>query len=133
MKKIALTTSFITAALIATTAFAQMGPGMGGPGMGGQGMGGQGMGGQGMGGQGMGGQGRFAFDRGNVYGWQLMSAEEQNAHRTKMFSMKTMDECQAYTVEHHAAMEARAKEKGATLPAPRSNSCNRMQARGMLK
>lgn len=111
MKKIALTTSFITAALIATTAFAQMGPGMGGPG----------------------GQGRFAFDRGNVHGWQLMTAEEQNAHRTKMLSMKSMDECQAYIAEHHAAMEARAKEKGTTLPALRSNSCNRMQARGMLK
>jgi len=116
MKKIALTTSFITAALVATTALAQMGPGMGGPGMGGPG-----------------GQGRFAFDRGNVYGWQLMSAEEQGAHRTKMLSMKTMDECKAYTAEHHAAMEARAKEKGATLPGLRSNSCNRMQARGMLK
>lgn len=108
MKKIALTTSFITAALIATTAFAQMGPGMGGP-------------------------GRFAFDRGNVYGWQLMTPEEQNAHRTKMLSMKSMDECQAYIAEHHAAMAARAKEKGATLPSLRSNSCNRMQARGMFK
>lgn len=111
MNKIKLTTSFITAALIATTAFAQMGPGMGG----------------------MGGQGRFTFDRNNVHGWQLMTAEEQNAHRTKMLSLKTMDECKAYVAEHHAAMEARAKEKGATLPTPRYNSCNRMQARGMLK
>jgi hypothetical protein len=110
MNKLTLTTSFITAALIATTAFAQMGPGMGG----------------------MGGQGRFALDQGNVYGWQLMTPEEQNAHRTKMHTLKSMDECKAYTAEHHAAMEARAKEKGVTLPAMRSN-CERMQARGMIK
>lgn len=111
MNKITLTTSFITAALIATTAFAQMGPGMGG----------------------MRGQGRFALDQSNVYGWQLMTAEEQNAHRTKMHSLKTMDECKAYIAEHHTAMEARAKEKGATLPAMRSTNCERMQARGFIK
>lgn len=112
MNKITLTTSFITAALIATTAFAQMGPGMGG---------------------GMRGQGRFAVDQSNVYGWQLMTAEEQNTHRTKMHSLKTMDECMAYIAEHHTAMEARAKEKGTTLPAMRSNNCQRMQARGFIK
>jgi hypothetical protein len=111
MNKITLTTSFITAVLVATTAFAQMGPGMGG----------------------MGGQGRFVFDRDNVHGWQLMTAEEREAHRTKMLSLKTMDECKAYVAEHHTAMEARAKEKGTTLPTPRYNSCNRMQARGLLK
>ena len=31
---------------------------------------------------------------------------------------------------HHEAMVKRAKEKGVTLPEPRGNACERMQARG---
>ena len=31
---------------------------------------------------------------------------------------------------HHAAMAERAKVKGVTLPEPRGNACERMQARG---
>ena len=132
----------VLGASIATPAFSQPGSGQGmGPGSGmgpGQGMG-QGMGpGAGMGpGQGMGpggGRGkRFNFNKDNTPGWKLMSAEERTAHRDKMRGAKTYDECKAVQDEHHKAMEARAKEKGVTLAAPRFNGCDRMKARGFFK
>ena len=40
---------------------------------------------------------------------------------------------EAYQEEHHKAMEAKAKEQGKTLPAPRNNACDRMKARGVIK
>jgi len=117
-------------AAIATPAFPQP--------AGGQGMGpGAGMGsGQGMGpGQGMvpGSGMRINFNKDNTPGWALMSAEERTAHRDKMRAAKSYDDCKATQEEHHQAMEARAKEKGVTLPAPRYNGCDRMKARGFFK
>ena len=76
---------------------------------------------------------RFQFNRDNTYGWKLMTTQERTAHRDKMLAAKTYDECKAVQDEQHALMEARAKEKGATLPAPRQNGCDRMKARGLLK
>jgi hypothetical protein len=76
---------------------------------------------------------RFNFNKDNTTGWALMSAEERAAHRDKMRGAKTYDECKAAQDEHHKAMEARAKEKGLTLPAPRNNGCDRMKARGFFK
>lgn len=81
---------------------------------------------------GMGSQ-NYRLNSGNVYGWQLMSAEERSAHQQKMHSMKTYDECKAYQEQHHTEMEARAKEQGKTLPAPGHNGCNQMKARGFFK
>ena len=111
-------------AAMVVPSFAQTSPGMGGGpgGMGGMGPGG----GQG---QGM----RFAFDKDNTRGWSLMTTEERTAYHDKMLAAKTLDECKAIQVEHHQAMEARAKEKGTTLMAPRQNTCDRMQARGFFK
>ena len=80
-----------------------------------------------------GGPGRMMFDKSNVTGWSMMTPEERTEHRNKMRSFKTYDECKAYQEEHHKLMEARAKEKGASLPAPRTNACDRMKARGFLK
>lgn len=102
----------LIALLAAAPAFAQPGPGMGG-------------------GMGPGG-GRFAFDNDNTVGWALMTQEERNAHRQKMWSFKTYDECKAYQLEHHQTMEARAKEKGQAIVPPRMNACDRMKARGTL-
>lgn len=99
----------------------------------GQGMGGMGMGGMGMGGMGPGKAGRVALNQGNTPGWSLMSAEERTAHRDKMWSFKTYDECKAYQAEHHKAMEAKAKDQGKTLPTPRANACDRMKAQGQFK
>ena len=119
-----ITLAALLGAAMVVPSFAQPGPGMGGgPGsMGGMGPGG----GQG---QGM----RFAFNTDNTRGWSLMTTEERTAYHDKMLAAKTLDECKAIQVEHHQAMEARAKEKGTTLMAPRQNACDRMQARGFFK
>ena len=127
LRRIALIT-LLGASIVAPVA-AQPG---GGPGMGpGQGMG-QG-GGMGPGGPGGGRAMRFNFNKDNTPGWTLMSAEERAAHSSKMRGAKTYDECKAVQAEHHQAMEARAKEKGVTLPTPRANGCDRMKARGFFK
>ena len=96
--------------ILAAPALAQPGPGMGG---------------------GMGRAMRFSQD--NTPGWTLMTPAEQAAHREKMLSMQTYADCKAYQAEHRVAMEARAKEKGVTLPVARQLGCERMQARGLLK
>jgi len=51
-----------------------------------------------------------------VYGSQLMTQQERMEHRTKMQSMKTMEERERYRLEHHKKMQQRAKERGVTLP-----------------
>ena len=109
MKKIALTTSIIAAALIATTAFAQMGLGMGG------------------------GQGRFAWNQDVTKGWTLMSEQERVDWNTKMRAVTTYDECKTVQAEHHQLMEVRAQEKGVKLAPPRQNGCDMMKSRGFIK
>ena len=57
-----------------------------------------------------------------IYGHQLMTQQERNAHRAKMRSAKTYEEQQRIRNEHHKQMQVRAKEKGVTLPdAPPAN------------
>lgn len=51
-----------------------------------------------------------------VYGSQLMTAKERTEYRAKMRSLKTSEERQAFRMEHHKAMQERAKEMGKTLP-----------------
>jgi len=75
----------------------------------------------------------YRFDQTNTSGWTLMSAQERTEHRNKMLAAKTYDECKAIQEAHHQDMEARAKEKGVTLGAPRYNACDRMKARGFIK
>ena len=114
---------------VALPVYAQPGPGPGGgPGMGpGAGTGpGAGRGHKAKG-------PRFQFSKDNTFGWALMSAQERTAYRDQMLAAKTYDECKAVQDERHTLMEARAKEKGKTLPAPRQNACDRMKARGLLK
>jgi hypothetical protein len=118
MKRTQFALIAVLAATIAAPVTAQMGPGMGG---------------MGMDGMGPGKGGRFALNQGNTPGWSLMSAEERAAHRDRMWSFKSFEECKTYQAEHHKAMEAKAKELGKTLPAPRANACERMKAGGMLK
>lgn len=110
MKKLAFAVSFLT---VATTAFAQMGPGMGG--------------------MGPGGKGRFAWNQDYTPGWTLMTAQERTDWAIKMREVKTYDECKAVQEEHHKAMEARAAEKGIKLMPPRMNGCDVMKARGLIK
>jgi hypothetical protein len=114
-----LTMMLLLGAVLAAPSFAQPGPGMGGQGMGQGGGQGTGM--------------RYGFNKDNTPGWSLMTPAERTAHSDKMLASKTYDECKAVQAEHHQAMEARAKEKGMTLPAPRQIGCDRMQARGYFK
>jgi|SRR3972149_6534830 len=76
---------------------------------------------------------RFEFDQDNTFGWKLMSAEERSAHREKMLSAKTYEECKAVQAGQHQLMESRANERHMTLAPPRQNACDRMKARGLLK
>lgn len=80
-------------------------------------------------------QGPWAANRKNTWGYQLMTPQERTEHQAKMRSFKTYDECKAYQEENHKQMEARAKEKGVTLPAMRAGGfgCDNMKARGYLK
>ena len=109
--------------VFASSAQAQPAAGMGvGPGNSGSGMGpGNGR-----------GQG-YSFDSNNTRGWSLMTAEERSAHRDKMLSAKTYDECKTIQEEQHKAMIERAKQQGKTLPTPRQNGCDRMKAQGFFK
>ncbi len=57
-----------------------------------------------------------------IYGSQLMTQQERDAHRAKMRSAKTYEEQQRIRNEHHEQMKVRAKERGVTLPdAPPAN------------
>ncbi|HNH99618.1 MAG TPA: hypothetical protein PK958_11720, partial [Rhodocyclaceae bacterium] len=68
-----------------------------------------------------------------IYGSQLMTQEERLEYRNKMRSLKTAEERQALRLEHHQAMQARAKERGITLPeAPPAGGRHMMRGqRGM--
>jgi hypothetical protein len=47
-----------------------------------------------------------------IYGSQLMTSEERTVYRNKMRAAKTQAERDQIRAEHHAAMQARAKERG---------------------
>jgi len=123
-----LTLATLLGAVVSFTVLAQPGPGGGaGPGAGPM------MQGASQAGPGARGMRNMRFDKGNTPGWALMTAEERSAFQAKMHAVKTYDECKLLQTEHHAAMEARAKEKGVTLPTPRQNGCDNMKARGFIK
>jgi hypothetical protein len=64
-----------------------------------------------------------------VYGSQLMTDAERTAYQTKMRALKTTAERDAFRLEHHDQMKARAAEKGVTLPdAPMMNKTGKGQA-----
>lgn len=118
--------------IAASAAIAQPGPGPGpgsGPGMT------RGSGpGAGPGARaGRGAMAKWRMSRSNTFGYGLMTPEERTAHRDKMRAMTSYDECKAYVGEHQTQMEARAKEKGATVPAIKGDPCSNMKARGRVK
>lgn len=51
-----------------------------------------------------------------IYGSQMMTAEERAAYHSKMRAAKTDDERERLRDEHHRQMVTRAKERGITLP-----------------
>jgi hypothetical protein len=56
------------------------------------------------------------FAEEQVYGWELMTQQERNEHRTKMQNLHTEEEREQYRIEHHKQMQERAKQQGVTLP-----------------
>ena len=52
----------------------------------------------------------------DVYGSQLMTAEERVAYRAAMQAAKTPEERERVRAAHHEQMKIRAKERGVTLP-----------------
>ena len=55
----------------------------------------------------------------------LMTDDERVAHRQKLQSFKTLDECQKYEQDYQAKVEARAKEQHKTLRPFNPGACNR--------
>lgn len=51
-----------------------------------------------------------------IYGYQLMTRQERNEYRTRMRNAKTAEERERIRAEHHEQMQARAEERGVTLP-----------------
>ena len=54
-----------------------------------------------------------------IYGYRMMNDQERNEFRDRMRNARSADERQAVRDEHRKLMEARAKERGVTLPEPR--------------
>jgi Na+-transporting NADH:ubiquinone oxidoreductase subunit NqrC len=55
-------------------------------------------------------------DQDRIFGSQLMTKQERNEYRNRMRSAKTPQEREQIRAEHHERMQARAKERGVTLP-----------------
>jgi hypothetical protein len=75
--------------------------------------------------QGMGGHGR-----GTGHGAALLTDEERTAHRAKMQSLASYDECKSYIADFSKQVQARAKEKGQAVGGPNEAMCDRMKAHG---
>lgn len=54
--------------------------------------------------------------RERIYGSALMTPQERNEYQRRMRELKTQEEREQFRKEHHAQMQARAKERGVTLP-----------------
>ncbi len=63
-------------------------------------------------------------------GLALLTDEERTAHRTKMQSLASYDECKAYMADFSKQMQARAKEKGQAVGGPNEAMCDQMKAHG---
>lgn len=55
-----------------------------------------------------------------VYGWEMMTNEEREQHRTQMRNATTEQERERLRQENHRRMEERARERGKTLAPPHS-------------
>ena len=63
-------------------------------------------------------------------GVALLTDEERAAHRAKMQSLASYDECKTYMADFSKQMQARAKEKGQAVGGPTEAMCDRMKAHG---
>jgi hypothetical protein len=74
---------------------------------------------------GMGGHGPGAG-----HGAALLTDQERTAHRAKMQSLASYDECKSYMADFSKQVQARAKEKGQAVGGPNEAMCDRMKAHG---
>ena len=57
-------------------------------------------------------------------GWSLMTEAERNAHRDRLRTMNSYEECVAYMAQHREQMTQRANEQGRqALGTPRYDAC----------
>lgn len=54
--------------------------------------------------------------REQIYGSQLMTEKEREAHRQRVRNAATQEKREQIRAEHHKVMQERAKERGITLP-----------------
>jgi hypothetical protein len=55
-------------------------------------------------------------DSDQIYGSQLMTKQERIQYRSRLRTAKTAQEREQIRMEHHEQMQARARERGLTLP-----------------
>jgi hypothetical protein len=55
-------------------------------------------------------------ERERIYGYEMMTPNERIEYRNRMRALKTAREREAFRLEHHKQMQARAKAQGKTLP-----------------
>ena len=70
------------------------------------------------------------FAEEQVYGWQMMSEQQRQGHRTKMQNMNTEEERNRYRLENRKMMEQRAKRQGKYLSDMPRNRNNMMDGDG---
>jgi hypothetical protein len=63
-------------------------------------------------------------------GASLLTDEERTAHRAKMQSLASYDECKSYMADFSKQLQGRAKEKGQPVGGPNETMCDRMKAHG---
>jgi len=74
--------------------------------------------------------GPWRAGEGNTRGWDLMTTEERLAHQAKIRAFERYEDCHAYQVAHHRAMQERADRLGRTLGAERQDFCAHLQTAG---
>lgn len=62
------------------------------------------------------GSGPLTADEAPIYGAQLMTQQERLEYRDRMRTARTQEEREQLRIQHHDQMQARAKERGASLP-----------------
>lgn len=73
------------------------------------------------------------YANGGFRGAELMTTAEQQAHTTRLQSMKTLSECKAYMETHEAELQKRAATAHASLPPVKGDPCAVMVQMGRIR
>ncbi len=69
----------------------------------------------------------------NIRGAQLMTPDERNAYVSRLFNMKSFEECRGYMQGHYLEIDKRAKERNVSLPPVQGDPCEVMQKMGRVR